>query len=398
VALVHRGEVPESPVQYGETSLRIVREMVAEAFALLGIGAETVRGRSVLLKPNLVRPNPEVNPAICTDPRVVLAVCEVLADLGAARITVGENPGYGFSGRAAFRAARLGRALKRLGVELCFFDEEERVCTANPRGLLLQRVYKARALLEHDLLLNLPKMKTHMHTLVSLGMKNLQGILLDPQRRLFHRNDIEQKIVDTYLSSVPWLTLVDALWPMQGQAPFSGEPIPGFNVLVAGENTVAVDTVCAALMGIEASEVTTLRIARWQGLQGAELAEIPLRGAPLEPLVRRFKRPVLSSVGAFPGVLVIEGGACTGCMSGVRHSLDKLQQAGLLGKLAPATIYLGKPMPNTKTLRDWQGTLYLFGNCAADIVFSCPEKRMEPVFLHGCPPHVLDLFRHVEGS
>jgi len=398
VAIVHREKIGETPVEFSEHSVSVITEMIDESFRLLGIRAETLQSKSVLIKPNLVRPDPQRNPSISTDPRVILALCRYLIDCGANKITVGENPGYGLPAKAAFRLAQIVHPLKRMGIGLSFFDEEEIVCVPNPRGVLLKRVYQAKSVIDHEILINVPKMKTHKHTLVSLGLKNLQGILLDPQRRLFHRNDIEQKIIDTYLSAVPWLTLIDGIWPMEGQAPFCGLPIRDFNTIVAGQDTVAVDMITSEIMGFSHEEIATLRIARWMNLPGSQRSDINVLGQNPNDVKRQFIRPVLSSTGVFENILVIEGGACTGCLSALRHSLDKMACAGGLEKLGDATIYVGRPMPNVKTVRDWRGTLYLFGNCAVDLVFSHPEKRLAPVFIPGCAPHVLDFYRTVIGE
>ncbi|MBN2056161.1 DUF362 domain-containing protein [bacterium] len=393
----HRQHVPESPAAYGDGSLRLIKDMVAEALAGCGMMPGEIRGKRIMIKPNLVRPNLELQPTVSTDPRVVIALCELLVDYGG-RVTVGENPGYGFSARAAFRAGGLAWPLRRMNVDVCFFDEDLSVRIDNPRGLLLRWIYAARSLVDAELLVNVPKLKTHMHTLVSLCFKNLQGVLLDPQRRLFHREDIHQKIVDTALAFTPHLNVVDGLWAMEGQAPFFGRSIPDCNVIVAGQDMLHTDVVCARLMGVRPEEVSHLRIAAAMGFGDLDINRRPLAGVPVESAERRFLRPVVSNAGAYPGITVIEAGACSGCMSGLRHSLDKLNFEGRLGEVGECTIFMGRPMPNTKNLRCWRGTLWLFGNCAVDLVFSHPERRLAHRFLPGCAPHVLDFYQAVTAT
>jgi hypothetical protein len=100
-------------------------------------------------------------------------------------------------------------------------------------------------------------------------------------------------------------------------------------------------------------------------------------------------------MGVYPRVQVIEGGACRGCLSALRHSLDRLAFEGLLDRLPEITVYLGVPLPNRETLSDWRGDLWLFGNCASDVLFYPVEQRQQPHFLQGCPPFVLDFYHRL---
>ena len=98
------------------------------------------------------------------------------------------------------------------------------------------------------------------------------------------------------------------------------------------------------------------------------------------------------------GITVVEGGVCSGCLSSLRHSLDKLEFENKIEHAVESTIYMGKTMPNTKTLKCWKGELWLFGNCAVDLVISEPKRRLDHTFLTGCPPHVLDFYTAVNES
>lgn len=392
--LSYRPSIPETPAEYSETSLRIIKEMIAEALVGIGITANQVRNCKVMLKPNLVRPNLKAQPTVSTDPRVVIGLCEILKDWGA-RITVGENPGYNFSARAAFRAGELVWPLKRMDIGISFFDEELPVRVENPKGVLLRWIFAAKSLVDSELLLNVPKLKTHMHTLVSISLKNLQGVLLDSQRRLFHREDINQKIVDTAQAFRPWLNVVDGLWAMEGQAPFFGNSLSDFNVILAGQDILHTDCVATKLMGIDPREVSHLRIASVNGFGSLGSDRQQVLGCEIADRRRLFRRPVIGSTGLFPQIHVIEGGVCSGCLSSLRHSLDRLEFERRIAGMNECTVYLGKIMPNVSTIRCWNGTLWLMGNCAADLVFSHPKRRLQPRFLPGCPPHVLDFYNAI---
>ncbi len=396
VGLAKADHVPETPGEYTEQSLAVVEALVARAVAAVTDLAALVGGKTVLVKPNLVRPNPANPYAVVTDERVLFAVVKLLREAGARAVWVGDNPGYGLSLEAAMR--QMGDFKDRLhqrGGELVFFDNEPKVSTHIPEATLFDTVELPQRLMEADVYINLPKMKTHMHTLVTLGIKNQYGLVLDAQRMFFHRNDINIKIVDILKAVRPHLTILDGVYAVQGQAPISGSVVEDMNVILASDDVVALDTVGAHCMGIDAMEVAILRLARREGLGCAVLDDIEIRGDALETAVRRFKRPVISSMGAYDAVDAIEGGACFGCLSALRHALDKLDSENRFAGREPSTVYVGKPMPNRVSCkRPEQGDFWCFGTCAADMVYNnCGCQQTPARFIPGCPPHILDFYK-----
>jgi uncharacterized protein (DUF362 family) len=352
-----------------------------------------VANKRVLLKPNLVRPYLQHSPAITTDPRVTLAMIHLLKDYGVSEIAIGENPGYGLAASKAFKDMGLDATCESLDVTLIPFDECETVVMKNPDAYVFKEIELPKPIFEYDVLLNLPKMKTHMHTGVTLGMKNMQGVILDHQRMLFHREDIHHKIVDTILLANPHFTIVDGIWAMEGQAPFFGNPVSDMNTLIAGQNVAAVDTVGVMAMGFDPDEITTIRLAREMGFRGTKKNELSIRGTELDEVARSFKRPVVSSIGAFPKIRCIEGGVCTGCKSALRHSLDKIEAEGKMKHQPEVTICLGHPQDNYSNPRTWKGDLWLFGDCAGELDSQSGMKKRKPKIVKGCPPHVLDLYK-----
>jgi len=208
-----------------------------------------------------------------------------------------------------------------------------------------------------------------------------------------HRNDINVKIVDILRVVRPDLTLIDGLWAVQGQAPLSGSAVPDMNVLVAGTNVAAVDTVAADLMGIGAHEVAMLRLVRQEGLGETDLAHIDVVGADPDRLRRPFARPVIGCMGAYDAVRVVEGGACSGCLSALRHALDKLGSEGAFAGREPVTLYVGRPMAERRNLRNVRGETWCFGSCAADLVYDTHRRAELARFVPGCPPHILDFYK-----
>jgi hypothetical protein len=277
-----------------------------------------------------------------------------------------------------------------MNVDILCFDEMKWVSIENPQGRLFRTLQVPEALFKTDYFINLPKLKTHMLTRVSLCIKNLLGLIHDDNRMVYHRNDISEKIVDLLHVKWPDLNIIDGLWAMEGQAPFHGKAIPDFNVLIAGTDAIAVDTVTAELMGFQKMEVPHIVLAR-KRFGRNKYAEIELLGDDPEHIRYRFERPVLSSAGWFNRIHCIECGVCNGCLSAIRHSLDKLAFEKKLEQIQEVTIVSGMPMPNKNTLESWNGRLILFGNCSTGFQFYSYEKRAQALWIPGCPPHVLDL-------
>ncbi|MCA1944030.1 MAG: DUF362 domain-containing protein, partial [Desulfovibrio sp.] len=149
VAIAHAGQVGESPAAYTDASLNVIRRLTTEVVSLATDLPAMVRGKTVLVKPNLVRPNPKNPFAVVTDERVLFALVELLKDAGAREIWIGDNPGYGLP--LAEALAQLGDFKARLagyGTRLRFFDEEEKVVVDNPEATIFSPMILPKSLLD----------------------------------------------------------------------------------------------------------------------------------------------------------------------------------------------------------------------------------------------------------
>ncbi|NQS97323.1 MAG: DUF362 domain-containing protein [candidate division Zixibacteria bacterium] len=391
VYIAHRGEMGESPVDFSDFSLKTVKELMAEALVPFEV-EKLVGGKRVFIKPNFVRPDYRFNPAVSSDPRAVIALGSLLKDAGAVRVAVGDNPGLGLSFREALKEIPGSDSWIKYGIEPFFYEDSEPVEIDLPEGKLFKRMKVPKALLDFDVFVNLPKIKMHMHVGASLGIKNLYGLLVDEQRMTFHRQDVSRKVVDILRRFTPDLTVAEGIWALEGQAPICGEPVKDFNTVIAGVDPVAVDAVGSSVMGIEPVELASTRLAHTAGLGEMNLEAIDLRGAPLEEVKRYFKRPVVSSMGAYPNCDVYELGACVGCMSSLRHALDKLHYGGELAAIPQNTYILGVPGPFYEPLAEWEGDLWLIGDCPMEAY----GEGGNIVRVSGCPPHFGEVLRELK--
>jgi uncharacterized protein (DUF362 family) len=390
---VHIGKRPvgETPFAFTGASIAVLVNALGVAFDALENTHSFLHGSVVVVKPNLVRPGPSYGPAVNTDPRVVAALCATIRDAGALQVIVGDDPGWGLTSSEAYAAWGHQSLIEDFGGDLVPFDVGPRFEVAVKTNRLLRTVSLPGVLREADVIINVPKMKTHMLTTVSLGLKNLHGLIPDEHRLLYHRGDVEVKLVDILSACTPHLTVIDGIWALEGQAPLYGTPVTTMNTLVAGLNPVAVDTVGASIMGFDPMELCALREASRRDLGPSRMEEIHLVGMPLREVFRPFRRALLSSVGVFDRVDVIEGAADPGACNALRHALDRLLIEGHLANVDSFTVLVGRfdqdRLPQTFTQEVW-----LFGDSALELRDRVAENHR--VFqVPGDPPHIFDLYK-----
>ena len=271
---------------YSDGLARVVRDGLAE----LGLGPAWAKGKSVLLKPNLVEPS-VVAPHVNTHPAVVRAVAEVFRSWDAREVFVAEGQGHCRDTRFVLEQSGLGPVLDEAGLEFVdlnhddVFDRRNRLRFTGMRALHLPATLR-RA----DIVVSLPKMKTHHWAGVTLGMKNLFGVMPGVAygwpKNVLHHAGIPGSILDINAAVGPALAIVDGIVGMEGDGPIMGTPVPA-GVLVMGTNVPAVDATATRLMGIDPA-----RIAYLAGASGrlGPIAEghIRQRGEPIAALARDF--------------------------------------------------------------------------------------------------------------
>ena len=251
------------------------------------VGAD-VRGRSVLLKPNLVEHN---EGPVNTDPRVVAAAVVAMRRLGAREIVVGEGPGHRRDVEAVLVASGLHEALQDVGVRFVDLNAAELVRRPmRTRFTDLRELWLPRALVDADVVVSMPKLKTHHWVGVTLSLKNcfgcVPGRVYGWPKNVLHFQGIERSILDIAATVRPSLAIVDGIVGMEGDGPILGTAQPA-GVIVVSTDPVAADATAARLMGIDGEKVGYLRDAgRFLG-QG-RLERIEQRGEDLERSARPF--------------------------------------------------------------------------------------------------------------
>lgn len=268
-------------------------DLIARGLKEVGIDRSAIRGKSVLLKPNLVEPT-VVAPHLNTHPVFVRAVCEVFRRLDAGEVFVAEGQGHCRDTVFVLEQSGLESILAEEQIEFVDLNYDDVFAADNRLGLTkLSRLYLPQALRRADFLVSLPKLKTHHWTGVTLSMKNLfglmPGICYGWPKNVLHHAGIGQSILDINATVRPHLAIVDGIVGMEGDGPIMGTPKTA-NLVVMGTNLPAVDATCARLMGFDPRRIAYLSCA--SGVLGPiEERHIEQRGEPLAPLAQFFALP-----------------------------------------------------------------------------------------------------------
>jgi uncharacterized protein (DUF362 family) len=256
-----------------------LEDLVGEG--LRAIGAD-VRGAHVVLKPNLVEF--DAGTTINTDPRLVAATVIALRRLGAIDVVVGEGPGHRRDTEYVVTRSGLLDALD--AVNASFVDLNTDAVTRVPlrsRYTQLGSLWLPRTITDADVVISMPKMKTHHWAGLTLSLKNcfgcVPGRVYGWPKNALHWAGLQQAILDVAGAVRPDYAIVDGIVGMEGNGPISGTPIAS-NLLVFGDDPVATDTVAARLMGFDPEKVPYLaEAARFLG-QG-DMDSIRMEGEDL---------------------------------------------------------------------------------------------------------------------
>lgn len=247
-------------------------------------------GKRVVLKPNLVEYHRDK--VINTDPRVVAAVIELCQREGAAEVIVAEGPGHWRNVEYLVAASGLGDVLRTCKVSFVDLNHDEPVKRMNLGRLTgMEHLYLSRTIATADVVISLPKLKTHHWAVATLSLKNLFGTLPGicygwPKNEL-HWRGIDNSIVDIAATRMPDLAIVDGIVGMEGDGPLNGSPKP-MGVLVMGTDLVAVDATCCRLMQLDPEKIGYLVLGHRKKLGHLAAQQIQQLGERIEERAKVF--------------------------------------------------------------------------------------------------------------
>ncbi|MDR1835124.1 MAG: DUF362 domain-containing protein, partial [Fusobacteriaceae bacterium] len=243
-----------------------------------------------------------------------------------------------------------------------------------------------------DVLISVPVLKTHDQTEVTLGMKNMKGLISDAHKKDFHRYGVVEGVVDMLTTFKPVvLTVIDGTVGQEGLGPIFGTPVP-MDLIVASKDIVAADAVGGKIIGYDPKDVPITVAAAARGLGEMDLEKIEIRGVSVESVARRFVRASETKIeGTPPFTLLFDEGTCTGCRNTVVSAIMDMKNQGLLSKLENKCIVCG-PLEESKLPAGvTKDRLVLVGVCTKHL----KEKGS---FVQGCPPNNVYVVQAVVGE
>jgi len=271
----------QSLTSYQPTAVKAALEQLLEPLG--GIRQFVKPGRKVLLKPNLLAGKPPEK-AVTTHPEIVRAVIELLQAAGGI-VSVGDSPGIGSPENVARKSGILD-VIEATGAHFARFETSVKI---RPRGGTFQELEIAQDILDADIIINLPKLKTHQMMGLTCAVKNMFGAVVGLRKPRLHLQAGTDKsffalmLLELCEQLAPTLNIVDAVIGMEGEGPGSGTPVQ-LGTLLAGSNAQAVDTVATELVGMQPHQVWTQRKALDTDRPYTRIAQLELLGTSLEEL------------------------------------------------------------------------------------------------------------------
>ena len=264
-----------SKVMIHPATYESVRPAVDRAFEIFPM---ELRGKRILIKPNLLRAS-EAKEGIVTHPAVLRAVVEKVETMDPASIVVGDNPGlfvYG-ENEESFKITGLMEAAK--GYYQNIGNDSQKV---DFNAEFMPTVSLSKIVLDSDIIISLPKFKTHGLTVITGAIKNSYGFLPGAQKAKLHKaagspERFHEVIVNVFRLRVPDLFIVDAVVGMEGNGPASPD-LRSIGLILASSNAVALDSVMAMMMGCDPGRLHFLRKAKEAGLGDYDLSTIEVIG------------------------------------------------------------------------------------------------------------------------
>lgn len=246
-----------------------------------GLEAFVQAGMNVLIKPNLLSAKGP-DRAITTHPEVVAAMVRLVRALGAT-VRVGDSPAGAKTGiQRVWNETGLAEVARRDDFELVCFESAGVV----QKEVGEKKYFIARPVVEADLVISLPKLKTHVLTLMTGAVKNTFGVIPGFRKGIYHKEAPNPRhfariIVDIFSVVRPGLTLMDAVDVMEGDGPASGT-CRHLGLLLASNDAVALDTVIARIIGLDVRKVHTIRYSAERELGVGNIDEISVCGKKIE--------------------------------------------------------------------------------------------------------------------
>ena len=338
----------------------------------------------VFIKPNIVAPFDRTS-GIVTDPEVVRGLIEYLRSRGIRNITIGELPGLGVDTEHAFEVSGFRKLADEAKVNLVDLNKQEVIDVPWAWGII-----KIPRIARESYYVNVAKLKTHMNTTVSLGLKNQKGLLSSSTKKLMHNEGLHNPLIELAKVERPNLTVIDGIIGLEGDGPCSSGQRIKSDVLIASSDILAADVTGCRVMGIDPLHVQHIRLASEAGI-GDIHPEV--RGELLENVSIRFKRANERHRKIFRFTQWRNPRACSMCGSELSAAIKRIAKTPRLAitigpKFAYRFLFAGIDVVSGReaTVPGSHSGILCLGNCTKELA-----ENNGYVWVTGCPPKMQDI-------
>lgn len=369
-------------------SQRDIEHAVREAVKLAGGLEDIVRpGFKVLIKPNLVAvPKARLTGAV-TRWEVCKAAADIVTELGGEAF-IAETSAAGVDTEKVIEACEYDR-LRDMGYKVIDLKRTDNAIIQINNGKVIKEMNTYKLVAETDVVITVPVMKTHDQTEITLGIKNLKGLVNDEQKKQLHRLGVLEGVVDILEAVKPGFSIIDGTVGQEGFGPIFGDPVD-MGIIVASKDIAACDAVGGLIMGYEPQEVLITKYAHERGFGEMDLSNIEIKGEPIEDVKRRFKRACEVEIGGLPPYkLLFDEGTCTGCRNTVLSVIMDMKSQNIQHFLEGKVIVAGplSEVPEGVKKED----LILIGKCTSHL-------KESGTFVPGCPPNNIYVVKGIVGD
>ncbi|MHA1147688.1 MAG: DUF362 domain-containing protein [Promethearchaeota archaeon] len=271
-----------------------VKDAVFNALELINAKELMIKtGMKILLKPNILL-SKEPERGATTHPEILKSVIQWLKQFNPEKIIVAESSGTFKRGATekAFKGSGLQSVCEDEGVEWTSFAKTQRKTYKIKNPLVLEEITASTLLDEVDLIVNLPKIKTHGQCILTCCIKNMFGILILGNKARTHaqfptREKFNAALTDIYSVSNPQLTIIDGYYTMEGNGPSAGDVVK-LDLILAGYDPVALDTAVCKIVGFDPNEIYYISQLEQKGFGNSEFDVL---GEAINSVKRKFKKP-----------------------------------------------------------------------------------------------------------
>lgn len=352
-----------------------IRAAVRQAAEDLGGLEDIIRPCDrVLIKPNMVAvPEARLSGAV-TRWEVCLAAAEIVKEYGG-RPAVAESASVGADTRDVILFCGYNN-IREAGIPVVDLKTD-----GGREYRLSENVTTWEFVTQADVIITVPVMKTHDQCGITLGMKNMKGVMPDSSKKMFHRRGLVERVVELNSVIRPSLEIVDGTYAAEGMGPVFGDT-KRKDLIIVSKDIVACEAVCGKIMGFGPEEVPITAAAGAAGLGTADLNEIEVIGERIGDVAERFVRSHETVIEGLPESfgMIFDETACTGCRNSVMSALTDMRDEDLLGYTQDLSVIAGRPGSGAPEDPDPEHVVCV-GACAERYAHDHGLRIAE-----GCPP------------